>query len=405
VRRNFLCFLCLKKGHRSYKCPEKYPASFYKCFCDLKLAHHVLLHPEMFPMDENVCDLSMIIQDENDEADENDENDDSSSVTDETTESDSESVTDTEVGLFCRPNIFLSEESIELIRLLLQEKRQAAPGNDETASPSKIIKSCSAPVIFAARTVPIAGVVPDKPVLDERMTTSGSSDVSEDGGMTEDVQKSQLPRRPKFFSSQMISRPTLYVARMSMAEVRSVKELRTSVQYPHALLREGMALLCGKRPARLTLRLNEEQSLPLELEAGVNILSWSPSNLRVHPGGVGSSRPAGDDLEGNFLTFQLDGNFQLLGLDGQPLLQPVFSSYMLGDKPPKSGVIKPLHRPGRDHRCRDWRFKGWEKSLAAHDWPVAAPVVYVDVFVHYRHTHVVDYQPVTTWPLLERQFS
>ena len=405
VRRNFLCFLCLKKGHRSYKCPEKYPASFYKCFCDLKLAHHVLLHPEMFPMDENVCDLSMIIQDENDEADENDENDDSSSVTDETTESDSESVTDTEVGLFCRPNIFLSEESIEFIRLLLQEKRQAAPGNDETASPSKIIKSCSAPVIFAARTVPLAGVVPDKPVLDERMTTSGSSDVSEDGGMTEDVQKSQLPRRPKFFSSQMISRPTLYVARMSMAEVRSVKELRTNVQYPHALLREGMALLCGKRPACLTLRLNEEQSLPLELEAGVNILSWSPSNLRVHPGGVGSSRPAGDDLEGNFLTFQLDGNFQLLGLDGQPLLQPVFSSYMLGDKPPKSGVIKPLHRPGRDHRCRDWRFKGWEKSLAAHDWPVAAPVVYVDVFVHYRHTHVVDYQPVTTWPLLERQFS
>jgi len=72
-------------------------------------------------MDENVCDLSMIIQDENDETDENDvtdENDDSSSVTDETTESDSESVTDIEVGLFCRPNIFLSEESIEFIRLL-----------------------------------------------------------------------------------------------------------------------------------------------------------------------------------------------------------------------------------------------------------------------------------------------
>jgi hypothetical protein len=43
---------------------------------------------------------------------------------------------------------------------------------------------------------------------------------------------------------------------------------------------------------------------------------------------------------------------------------------MLGERPKKSGIIKPLPRLGRERGRGDWRLKGWEKALRSHDWPV-----------------------------------
>jgi hypothetical protein len=71
----------------------------------------------------------------------------------------------------------------------------------------------------------------------------------------------------------------LYVDRLPVEIQNNLRLLRQSVQHPHALLREGFSILCGRRAVRLTLKLNEEQSFPLELENGLNILTWMPNNL------------------------------------------------------------------------------------------------------------------------------
>jgi hypothetical protein len=132
-----------------------------------------------------------------------------------------------------------------------------------------------------------------------------------------------------------------------VAVQHNIKLLRESVQFLHVMLREGFSIMCGQRPVRLTLKLNEEQSFPLELEYGLNIFSWAPANLRVHPAAVGSSRLFGETTGGNFLSYYLDWNYQLVDLDGEPLQQPVFTYYLLGERPKKSGVVKPLPHLGR----------------------------------------------------------
>ncbi len=78
---------------------------------------------------------------------------------------------------------------------------------------------------------------------------------------------------------------------------------------------------------------------------------------------------------------------------------------MLGERPKKSGIVKPLPRLGRERGRGDWRLKGWEKALRSHDWPVDIPVFYYDIYMHHREVHVCDYQRVTAWPLLKRQYT
>ena len=120
---------------------------------------------------------------------------------------------------------------------------------------------------------------------------------------------------------------------------------------------------------------------------------------------MGSARLFGELHEGHFLSYYLDGNYRLVDLDGEPLQEPVFNYYMLGERPKKSGILKPLPRRGRERGRGDWRLKMWEKALRSHDWPVDIPVYYYDVYMHHREVHVCDFQRVTTWPLLKRQYT
>jgi hypothetical protein len=50
-------------------------------------------------------------------------------------------------------------------------------------------------------------------------------------------------------------------------------------------------------------------------------------------------------------------------------------------------------------------MKGWEKALKSHDWPADIPTFYYDIYMHHREVHVCDYQRVTAWPLLKRQYT
>jgi hypothetical protein len=240
---------------------------------------------------------------------------------------------------------------------------------------------------------------------DESSSSSVSVDSDEITELPQPLPHPLMSRRPRFFLTQVISLPTLYVERLPVSLQNNSRLLRESVQFPQVMLREGFSVLCGKRAVRLTLKLNEEHTFPLELEQGLNILTWATPNLRIHPSGVGSSRTFGEARDGNFLSFYLDGNYQLVGLDGKPLLQPIFNYYILGERPKKSGIVKPFPRPERVRGRGDWRLKNWEKSLSEDEWPLSAPVFFYDCFVHNRDVHTCDFMPTTSWPLLKRQFS
>jgi len=411
VKKNLLCFRCLKPGHRFFNCPELFPAILYKCYCECKTVHHVLLHPDGIPLHKFIYSSVPGLPLVNPELPDSSSDDSSSTVGEDSLDTVSELEDD---RLLCRPNVYLSPSDIDFIRFLLQErKRDPSPVDSDAGSSSKLVRSASSSVasVHPPPAVDEQAVHRDQatsPVADEERPVYSSSSSEDSDTSVEFIQAtppSGLLRRPRCFFAQVISRPTLYVDRLPVAIQNNVRLLRQSVQNPHALLREGFSMLCGRRAVRLTLKLNEEQSFPLELESGLNILTWMPNNLRIHPAGMGSARLFGELPEGHFLTYYLDGNYRLVDLDGEPLQEPVFNYYMLGERPKKSGIVKPLPRRGHERGRGDWRMKGWEKALKSHDWPADIPTFYYDIYMHHREVHVCDYQRVTAWPLLKRQYT
>ena len=199
--------------------------------------------------------------------------------------------------------------------------------------------------------------------------------------------------------TELMSRDTLYLARLPLDLQFSQPALHAHVQFQSSLLRGCVTFLCGRDVATITFVLGHTLSLPVELSPGLNIISFSKDNLSVSPAGIGGITTFPVVPGDPSFSFYIDEDHYTSKLDDSACDDPVLEYYVLGTRPTTVCLVRPMPTAENCLQPPDWRLRQWVMECNRCEWPVSCPVTFYDLFRRPRAVHKLDWKLFCAWPL------
>ena len=205
------------------------------------------------------------------------------------------------------------------------------------------------------------------------------------------------PTRPQFIRTErmlsVIKRPPNRVSKRTVSSFFR--------ECPSSPIRSAISLAVGASPAIIKLVLDYSSIAPIQLEAGLCILTWAKSKVVVNSGGLFKEDPVHGHRRNTGLTMQIGSRHFLRPLYGFPNQDTrVVDDYQPGMSP------RSIHRlVHADVTNYDPAMEGLAQSLAMGIWPPHGLVHIYDVSTYLWEVTHLTYSRTYELPMIMRTFS